>query len=313
MSWIQENKFVATLGGVTLAGAVLLIGFGAKSCSDYKSAKERFDTASGEVSQFESLPLYPKEENKNGKEKALREYIQQTEELQAAFEKYRSASDEKISPQEFTDRLKAADTELRKAFEDSKTTLPTSFFVGFESYTGTLARDSATGILDFQLKAVKSILLSLATAAPSELTNISRPKLPEEDGQEFKPAADQVYRALPLEISFRGSEKSVRSFLSALGKNDDKFVVIRSVRIANEKADAPLASDAKFQTTEETPAGDVGGGFVMPGSEEPEQQPAAPVADSSPVLIQVLGKEEVNVFLRLDILQFLPAKPLPKP
>ncbi|MFT3990371.1 MAG: Amuc_1100 family pilus-like protein [Luteolibacter sp.] len=312
MSWIQENKFVATLGGVTLAGAALLVGFGVKSCNDYGSAKERFDAASAEVSQFESLPLYPKEENKNGKEKALKEYIKQTEDLQAAFEKYRPAAAEKISPQDFTDHLKSADAELRKAFGDSKTALPANFFVGFEPYTGTLARDSATGILDYQLKGVKSILLSLAAAAPGELTNLSRPKLPEEDGQEFKPAADQVYRALPLEISFRGSEKTARAFLSALSKNDQQFVVIRSIRITNEKADAPLATDAKFETPQAAPAGDAGG-FVMPGSEPAPAAAAAPVADSSPVLIQVLGKEEVNVFLRLDILQFLPAKALPKP
>jgi hypothetical protein len=40
---------------------------------------------------------------------------------------------------------------------------------------------------------------------------------------------------------------------------------------------------------------------------------AAPAAaDSSRILNQILGKEELQVFLRMDALQFLPVKALPE-
>jgi hypothetical protein len=44
--------------------------------------------------------------------------------------------------------------------------------------------------------------------------------------------------------------------------------------------------------------------------------PAAPAATSKPaasgrILNQILGDEEIQVFLRIDVLQFLPAKELP--
>ena len=133
---------------------------------------------------------------------------------------------------------------------------------------------------------------------------------------------------MPLEITFTGSEKSVREFLSIINKQDSRFVVIRSLRIANAKKEPPRAADAKFEAPAAVaPASSAtsdifGGGFVLPGAppaggENPANQaapatpPPAPPADSSRILAQVLGNEEVQVFLRLDLLQFLPAKPLP--
>jgi hypothetical protein len=104
------------------------------------------------------------------------------------------------------------------------------------------------------------------------------------------------------------------------------------------KKDPPRSSDAKFDKPAapvSTPADEVfGGGFVLPG-EEPKTEdkktvpgtapkktvpgttppltpaPAPAVADSSRILSQVLGNEEVQVFVRLDLMQFLPAKKLP--
>ena len=88
------------------------------------------------------------------------------------------------------------------------------------------------------------------------------------------------------------------------------------------KKDPPKKEDAKFDKPAESKPGaggeDVfGGGFVLPGEEAPAATtpavaPAAPVkADSSRILAQVLGTEQVSVFIRLDLLQFLPAKKLP--
>jgi hypothetical protein len=57
---------------------------------------------------------------------------------------------------------------------------------------------------------------------------------------------------------------------------------------------------------------------VLPGDDAAAPAPAAETApeaskaaDSSRILAQVLGNEQVQVFLRLDVLQFLPAKKLP--
>ncbi len=322
MSWIKDNKFLAALSGGTLVALVLLYVAGSKGATQYDLAKADFDSAAQEASAFERLPLYPKRENLDGKIKALDEYRKATEALQAGFEGFRPEELKNVSPAEFTNRLKAANDEVRKAFDDAGTQVPEPFFCGFEKYKTILAQGKATGILDFQLKGTKNLMLALAESGATELINLHRPVLAEEEGKEFKPQASDVARKLPLEITFKGSEKAVGGFLSSLVKTDGYYAVIRCLRVTNEKEDPPRAADAKFDRPTapdvEAPADDAFGGFVLPGDEATTEEAApaeesapAPVADSSRILSQVLGNEELQVFLRLDLMQFLPAKKLP--
>lgn len=327
MSWIKDNKFAVGLGGGTLVGAVLLYFVGAKGASRYEKANEDFVAASGEVSNILKLQLAPKPENRDGKAKALDEYRKSAETLQAAFDAFRPKELKNVSPQEFTDHLKSVNDEVRKAFDDAGTKVPDPFFCGFEKYKTSVASGNTTGILDYQLNGIKSLMLSLAKSGATELKNLHRPSLLEEDGKEFKASDSDVARALPLEITFTGPEKSVRAFVSSIVKPEGQYVVIRSIRVTNAKKDPPRTADAKFEKPSAKPAAGAsenvfGGGFVLPG-EEPkadDKKPAAaptpapapaPAADSSRILSQVLGSEDVNVFLRLDLMQFLPAKKLP--
>jgi len=328
MSWIKDNKFAVGLGGGTLVGAVLLYLAGAKGASRYEKASEDFMTASGEVSSILKLQLAPKPENRDSKAKALDEYRKSVESLQSEFDAFRPKDLKNPSPQEFTDHLKAVNDEVRKAFEEAGTKVPDPFFCGFEKYKTSVAGGNMTGILNYQLDGIKSLMLALAKSGASDLKNLHRPALLEEDGKEFKAGAADVARALPLEITFSGPEKSVRAFLSSVVKPQDQYVVIRSIRISNAKKDPPRTSDAKFERPAAAkPAAAAesvfGGGFVLPGEEPkaddkkaapaptPAPAPAPAAADSSRILSQVLGNEEVTVFLRLDLMQFLPAKKLP--
>ena len=323
MSWIKDNKFAVTLGGGTLAGVILLYVVGSQGSKRYDEAKEQFDSAAGEATGFERLALYPKTENKDGKSKALGEYRQAVESIQTAFTPYRPKEIKNVTPQEFTDRLLAANTEVRKAFEEAGTIVPEPFFVGFEKYRTTLAPPNTTGILDYQLSSIKSLMLSLAKAKPTELKNLYRPLQPEDDGQTFAPPPAMTARSFPLEVTFTGPEKAAREFISSIVKLklDNQFIVVRSLRITNMKKEPPRAADAQFDKAAAKPAAAAAdpfaGGFVLPGDEKPAAATpekavtpaAAPkVADSSRILSQVLGNEQIQVFLRLDLLQFLAAK-----
>jgi len=323
MSWIKDNKFMAGLGGGTLVGVILLYVVGSQGSKSYDAAKEQYDAAAAEASGFEKLPLYPRTENKDGKSKALGEYRQAVESIQKQFEPFRPKEIKNITPQEFTNRLLAANKEIREAFGSAGTVVPEPFFVGFEKYRTSLAPGNATGILDYQLSSIKNVMLALAAAKPTELKNVYRPLLPEDEGQTYTPPATQTARPFPLEITFTGTERSAREFVSSIVKPDNQFLVVRSLRVTNVKKDPPRAADAQFDKAPAKPAdaggGAFGGGFVLPGEEPaapaapaPEAAAAAPkAADSSRILSQVLGNEQVHVFLRLDLLEFLPAKKLP--
>jgi hypothetical protein len=321
MSWIKDNKFIVTLGGGTLAGVILLLVVGIGGSKSYNAAKEQFDAAAAEASGFEKLALYPKAENRDAKSKALGEYRPAVESLQNQFAPFRPSEIKNVTPQEFTNHLLAANNEVSKAFEDAGTVVPEAFFMGFEKYKTSLAPGNTTGILDYQLNSVKFLMLALAKAKPSEIKNLHRPLLPEDEGQTFTPPATMTARPYPLEITFTGTESSVREFVSSIIKSENQYVVIRSFRVSNMKKDPPRAADAQFEkpaaTTPESGGSPFGGGFVLPGDQPatgatPDAAAAEPkAADSSRILSQVLGNEQVNVFFRLDFLQFLPAKKLP--
>ena len=318
MSWIKENKFLAALGGGTLAGVILLYVVGSQGASRYDTSKSEFDAAMAEASGYEQGPLYPKPDYRDAKRKAIEDYRKSVDSLQSAFQKFRPAEIKNVSPQEFTNQLLATNNEIRAAFQENGVTVPEPFFVGFEKYKTTLASGNSTGILNYELGTIKDLMLTLAKAKPTELKNFYRQEQPEESGQAYA-AGDSVARAFPLEITFVGPEKSVRDFLTALNKAENEYVVVRTLRISNQKKEPPRATDAQFDKPAAKPGGAAGAfdGFVLPG-DEPAAAPkpaeaaaAAKPADSSRILSQVLGNEQLQVFLRLDVLQFLPAKKLP--
>ena len=322
MSWIKENKFLAALAGGTLAGVGLLYFLGSQGATRYDSAKGEFDAAVSEGASYEQGPLYPKPENRDAKRKALEDYRKSVESLQASFKKFCPPEVKNVSPQEFTNRLLAAKAEIRAAFQESGSLVPEAFFVGFEKYKDTMVAPNSAGILDYELGAIKNLLLTLAKAKPTELKNFYRQPLPEEAGQAYA-AGDSVAREFPLEVTFTGPEKAVRDFLTSLNKAENEYVVVRSIRITNLKKEPPRATDAQFDKPAAKPsaADPFSGGFVLPGDEPaapekgagaaPPPAPAAKPVDSSRILAQVLGNEQLQVFVRLDVLQFLPAKKLP--
>lgn len=359
MSWIQHNKFLTALGGGTLVAMALLFLLGSKESKRYHQAKLDFNDAAKEAQAIERGPLYPKRENLDGKTKALDEYRQALGTLQAAFEKYRPQAMQNVSPEAFTTELKSANQDVRKAFQTAKTKVPDAFFCGFENYKTSLAAGDATGILDYQLAGTKQLMLALAAAGATELKNVHRPPLAEELGQTFTPQPADVVRCLPLEITFKGREQSVREFLSSIVKPGEYYIAIRTLRITNTKKGPPRTADAKFEKSAPArpaaPADQFGDFFAQvpepkspdgkptevkpaegkptegnpadgkPENEKPadgkpaEIKPAegnvpklepAP-ADSKEILSQVLGDEQLQVFIRLDLMQFLPAKKLP--
>jgi hypothetical protein len=341
MNWIKQNPFLAALGGGTLVGAIVLIAIGLAGSGRYQEQLETFQASSQQVSSYEAKALYPDPALRDAKRKLLTDYSKEIEQLQEAFAPYRVEELDKISAQDFTDRLVAANDGVRKAFTEAGVGLPEGFYVGFESYSaGSLAREASTPILNYQLGAVNELLLMLARSGPSELKNLHRPPLPEESGGSWERQDNQAARELPLEITFRASEEATRKFLTELAGSGKYFYVIRTVRVSSEKATPPLSADAKFEAPAAepaaAPAADPFGGFIFPDEEAPapaeepdateEEAPAevtpepAPAGsrviaegDTSRILGQVLGTEQVNVFLRLDILQFLAPIALPQP
>jgi sulfur relay (sulfurtransferase) DsrC/TusE family protein len=342
MNWIKQNPFLSILIGSTIALCAIMSFIAMKGSSKYLEAKASFDEAYLAVTKYEKLPLYPTPSNRDAKKKALDDYQEAIDELREFYSKYQLDPAVQLTTQQFTDEVIAAKKEVEKAFKAADIKLPDDFFMGFEAYSGQLAKSGSTALLHYQLKAVKNLLLGMAEARPSELVRVYREKIPEENDKAYEPVENEVARKFSYEIVFKGSEASARDFFTKLGDKESYQYVIRSIRINNERDSPPRISDAKFERPveaapkdaspfgaaffeEEAPQApqpgetDVPEGTEPPATDKAAEEPAAPFAppaeapsvgavDTTRILAQVLGDEELEVFVRFDIILFSPKK-----
>ena len=308
----QEKKFVLILSIITAICSAGLYFWASQGDTRYEEAKASYDEASNEINRYSKFDIAPTQDNLDKKEQAVKSYETQSKKLIESLRVYGAAPVVNTDAQSFTDKLVKEASEAKNAFKD--VTLPECFFLGFEKYANTPAQQGATGILTYQLDATCELIRAMAEAKPAALLNIFREPQPEESGKEYKPSQNEIYRALPMELSFRSSEKTLRTFLDALQSSKKHFYVIRSMRVTNDKLTPPLASEARFQTadvkkddTKDTPFGS----FELPSGDGKEATPdAIPAPEpviavvSEEILKEVLGSENIKVFMRIDILRY---------
>jgi hypothetical protein len=341
----KEKRFISILAGISLVCIGGLYFFASKGSSRFDAAKEDFDSVDAKIEAMEGLPVYPTEKNLAQKESELKSYSANAAELAKKLQALRPASLENADPQAFTDLLvKTADASIKAyqtaglSSEGDNPSLPKGFYLGFEAYTSTAAQKDSTGIMAYQLGAISELHALLAAAKPSALLNFRREELPEEKNEAYKPTLGVPYRVMPIEVAFAGPESALRGFINGIQSSKQHYFVIRSMRVRNDKQEGPKASDAQFEAPPkagadaDAPGGgifDSGTAFVLPGESapaaaaeaaaapaaaaEPEKTEDAP-ADSSRILQQVLGQEDINAFFRIDIVLFdgAPATAAPK-
>jgi len=331
----KEKRFISILAGITVVCVGGLYFFASKGSSRFDAAKQQFDAVDSEIKSMEGLPVYPTEKNLALKEAELKTYSANAEELSKKLQALRPANLENTDPQAFTDLLvKTADASIKAyqtaglSSEGDNPSLPKGFYLGFEAYTSTPAQKDSTGIMTYQLGAISELNAVLAASKPSALLNFRREALPEEKNEAYKPTPGVPYRAMPIEVAFAGPESALRAFINGIQSSKQYYFVIRSMRVRNDKQEGPKASDAQFEApaTEGADADAPGGGifdsgtaFVLPGESAPvaaAEAAAAPAAtaepektedaraDSSRILQQVLGQEDIDAFFRIDIVLF---------
>lgn len=360
--WIKENKFAAGMLGIAIVALIGTYFFSSSKSEAYDKAKADYDQKSSNYSNLIRTEPFPNAANQEAYRKSVVAYRGQVEGLQQSLLAFRPKEFKKIRPADFNTRIVEVGNKLKATYEQNGIKYPDKWQLGFETYTTSPPRDSATDFLNYELDALSWLYLTLAKSGPSELLNVYRTKLPVEDGKQMGGGGNQgnnrgnqrnrgqaggnkPYFAMPVELTFRGKESALRNFLSELGSSKEYFFVVRSMRIQNAKAEIPpKKSDAKFKPAAVAPAaGDAGDPFegfefVIPGEEgedegeegaddgedgedagaddaaddAPVVEPAPELGGGEQILGQVLGAEELNVFLQLELIFFRDNVKLPE-
>ena len=340
--WIKNNKFEALLLLVVILVGLGAYVYGSGKGRAYTEAKASFDEHAQSVARLKGKKPFPDQAKAAAFEEQVDAYEEVVNALENKMAAYRPETFEQIPPPRFIENLNTARAEVARALEARRVEYPEDkFYLGFESYTGTLPKEPATAYLDYQLTALKALFETVAAARPSALLNVHRPKLPVEEGKSMdateepatgrggrrtsrKPKGPSApYYRLPVEVTFRSTEPVARQILSDLASHKDHYFVVRSIRIQNEERDnAPEKDEVQFDAP---PAAEPAGGEefeefedfedaddpAAPADPEAPAEPAFPEEEDEPVagtrvLGQVLGREQIFVLLEIDVLLFKP-------
>lgn len=335
MDWIRENKSLATIVGIFLAGSLALGGVLLMSHFAYGESLEQFSSVSGKVAMLEKAQLYPSEDNLSSLADKVSGYEDAVSNLGGVLLKLQPPIKD-ISDTDFVASLKTKIADFRKKAGDSSITLPKDFSFGFDAYTKTLppTPEAARELNDYvetvyavTNTALDAGIVSLDSLVRSELA-IEKPNAPTEakkpepkkkpkaatkiKGKPVKPAKEiaQVVERRQLTMSFTTDQNAFQAFTNALASPSKMpyFTVVRVVRVENEKQEGPLRNaiatiNNPVQTTPD-PKPTADGEAAAPQAEViTAPTPSTPDAQA------VMGKELLKVYFEIDLIRFLAPAP----
>ncbi len=329
MSWIQENKFIAGLAGVTAVIGGVILYFGNTQGNAYEEKMLEFDELKSQHNRLVKAKPYPNQENLSARQAGIKEYEDTIADVRKSLASYQPGKLPKLTPQEFSDAQVKMQSELAQAFADAGTTLPEKCAFGFEKYATIQAKAKSTAKLNFELGAMQWLLDKLAKTKPAVLLNVRRGLLDVETeeaapeptrrrgnrrhGRNKSAQVEKLYSLMPVELAFTTTEAGLRIFLKEMANSKDYYYAVRAIRVRNEKQTAPTVKDADFGTSgsagSSASSDPFGFGFAETDDSEAGKpavkEPVRPsIGRSDRILKQVLGSEKINVYIRLDILLF---------
>lgn len=310
MNWIQENKFLAGVIGVTAVGACGLGWMIFSTSGQLSEAQTEFQTATRELNRLQTAEPFPSDKN-------LKELKTQYDELMAATTKFQKEIaalelplEKDLQPQTFQDNLRTSVNRLTAKATANRSTFDGEFFLGFDLYRGSVPVPAATPYLARDLKVIEWAIDTILDQKEVQSIKIERSLIPEEPGgtpkvevskssgpsRDAKPKTMDAprYKAHTVKFSFEAEQERFRAVLNAITTYQKQFLVVRNLAIKNQKQDGPPKVDPNA----------VAGEAVSPPAD-------AVAADGTPVPPKpagpkkpVVGEELLEVTMTLDIVDF---------
>jgi hypothetical protein len=318
MDWIRENKPLAAILGVVIAGALVLgyLLFGA--WGSYSEAKENYLAMGNQVATMKSAALAPNKDNLQAKRALVDEYANNVNKLGGALLILQPPV-VPIKDIEFQTKLKAKIAEARKSAAASKMVLPAEFAFGFDDYTSSLPKAEAAAELSSYLDAMVEIVKLFMVCGVQSVDVIERSKLALEQASSPTATSAQPRNVRPgmpqqpmagsamiekrqISIILTLDQGPLQMLVSRLANPSDMpfFTNLRLLRIENQMQEGPIRADVRIP--EAAPPATGTEASAPATTDEIKPPPPAPV-DSIPVI----GQERLKVRMEIDLLKFLDA------
>lgn len=308
MTLTRENRFLITLGSIVLLASVGLMVLLMRARGAYGEISQQYDTQAAELKRLQSLEPFPDQANLNATSEQVKKYAEALSALLGQLGKQNFPM-ENLSPNQFQDRLREVVSGVGARAAEKGVGLPPNFYLDFDPYKDSLPKSASVPALARQLKSVELIVNLLIGTRVTSLNALVREPVPEEGlartasatpGSTPPPAGGGAAGASPLPplvvnqavtANFTCEAGQLRQIANELLKSQ-QFLVIRSIKIQNQSPKGP-AKVLEDILAAAPPA--------APGA-----QAATGQADESRRLQFIVGKEKLDVTLRIEIVNFGP-------
>lgn len=303
-TWFSENKAASYLALVFVVGTGFLGYLAWSAWDDYGAVSAEYTSKASELDRLSKSAIFPSASNLRKLTETLNQSQANLDKLNEALQKYRVlsfGSFDKIKPQDqpqyFQDSLRSEVTAIKSLATTSGSTLPPSFYLGLDEYENRLPQPEQLlplakqlSVLTWMAKSVvslKGVIVAEFSRIPSDLLKSSPPQ--KLSPQAAKSALSSSYNSLgSIRITLRCGQGALRDMINAISKAP-YFLVIEDIKIQNSVGEPPLrdAAPANDQTADGTTS-----------------------IQRLPIIV---GRESLNVLLKMRIIDFPTPKNQPEP
>jgi hypothetical protein len=292
MNWFRENPFVAGLAAFTVVVTGALVFLVTQAMTQYAEVSDAYTQAVAKLQSLQNRSPFPNAENLE-KTKALEtQYKADLTSLQQQLSKLEAPLNPEVRPQQFQDDLRAAVNQVTEKASAAGVALPKDFYLGFGQYVNSPPTDRAAPALSRQLTVIRDLVTNLIDVKVQSIDNLVRRPLPEEQAAADRKAG--IVERFIFDVSFTADQSKFRVIFNSLLKAN-RFLIVRGLNIANTSQEGPpVTQDAARPASESipgiagvTPTEAVGGGELN----------------------VLLGREQLKVGLRLEMIDFTIAEP----
>jgi hypothetical protein len=342
MNWAQENKTLAGIVGVMVAGGLGLGVWLYLSWDGYSKAMEEWNTTQDRIVKIRSEKLEPTAANVALREKQLTEYADKVNQLRGALLAVQQTPTP-LSETAFQAKLKERATAMKNLARTlGMKALPDDFALGFDRYASQPPRSPEVAAeLSMHLDAMEKLVTTCIESGVAEINMLERTKLANEDAPLPPPppptksksktttrkdkkavktliteqsAAEPVLDRYPVKLLLTTDQGPFQTILNTLchpGKMP-YFFVVRQLRVENTRLDGPTKEEIRSRM--EAASKDVGSSSPAEAAKPPDAAAAAaggqvivPPKPGPKDAIDLLGGEMLKVYMEVDYIRFRPA------
>ena len=297
MNWIKENKFLTGFFAAMLVGLGGLGYFLFSAMGSFDEATTRYNGLASDLTRLQNLPVSPSQKNLA----ALGAQKDEAVKAIAAFQSSLAAKAfplEPMTPEQFQDKLKATKNAVVDKAQGSPK-LPDKFFLGFDVYETRPPEREAAAPLGRELKAIEWLFMQLIESKVTEVKSIKRDQLPEESGKARSgDKGDKKGKALvsshTVDLVVQCQQSALATFLNSLiSPKAPQFYIARTVAVKNQNEKGPpRVVNAPPPPPPPSPTPNT------PPTPTPPAPPAGPIAG------YIVGEEQIEVTMQIEIVDF---------